>query len=176
MAKAGIRFVHAPVFMSPQMARDSVGFMLVSGPTAVVDAVHEALKPMTGEVWLLGEDPDRAAAYKLFGNSMLFVIAAGITDVFAMAKGIGLSATEALDVFSKFQPGGIIKSRGAKMARGDFSASFELTMARKDIRLMIEAAGSQPMTVLPGIAKRMDEAIAKGHGAEDLGAIAAEVI
>jgi 3-hydroxyisobutyrate dehydrogenase-like beta-hydroxyacid dehydrogenase len=176
MAKAGIRFVHAPVFMSPQMARDSVGFMLVSGPTAVVDAVQDALKPMTGEVWLLGEDPDRAAAYKLFGNSMLFVIAAGITDVFAMAKGIGLSATEALDVFSKFQPGGIIKSRGAKMARGDFSASFELTMARKDIRLMIEAAGSQPMTVLPGIAKRMDEAIAKGHGAEDLGAIAAEVI
>src|SRR5258706_477415 len=119
---------------------------------------------------------DRVAAYKLFGNSMLFVIAAGITDVFAMAKGIGLSPTEALEVFSKFQPGGIIKSRGAKMARGDFSASFELTMARKDIRLMIETAGSQPMTVLPGIAKRMDEAIAKGHGADDLGAIAAEVI
>jgi 3-hydroxyisobutyrate dehydrogenase-like beta-hydroxyacid dehydrogenase len=176
MAHAGIKFIHAPVFMSPQMARDSVGFMLVSGPKAIVDAVQDALKPMTGEVWLLGEDPDRAAAYKLFGNSMLFVIAAGITDVFAMAKGIGLSATEALEVFSKFQPGGIIKSRGAKMARGDFSASFELTMARKDIRLMIEAAGNQPMTVLPSIAKRMDDAIAKGHGADDMGAIAAEVI
>ena len=176
MAKAGIKFIHAPVFMSPQMARDSVGFMLVSGPQAVVDAVQDALKTMTGEVWLLGEDGDRAAAYKLFGNSMLFVIAAGITDVFAMAKGIGLSPTEALEVFTKFQPGGIIKSRGAKMAKGDFSASFELTMARKDLRLMIEAAGSQPMTVLPGIAKRMDEAIAKGHGADDLGAIAAEVI
>lgn len=176
MAKAGIKFIHAPVFMSPQMARDSVGFMLVSGPQAVVDAVHDALKPMTGEVWLLGEDPHRAAAYKLFGNSMLFVIAAGIADVFAMAKGIGLSPTEALEVFSKFQPGGIIKSRGAKMARGDFSASFELTMARKDIRLMIESAGSQPMAVLPGIAKKMDEAIAKGHGADDLGAIASEVI
>jgi 3-hydroxyisobutyrate dehydrogenase-like beta-hydroxyacid dehydrogenase len=176
MARAGIKFIHAPVFMSPQMARDSVGFMLVSGPKGIVDAVQDVLKPMTGEVWLLGEDPDRAAAYKLFGNSMLFVIAAGITDVFAMAKGIGLSATEALEVFSKFQPGGIIKSRGAKMARGDFSASFELTMARKDLRLMIEAAGNQPMTVLPSIAKRMDEAIAKGHGADDLGAIAAEVI
>jgi 3-hydroxyisobutyrate dehydrogenase len=176
MAKAGIRFIHAPVFMSPQMARDSVGLMLVSGPQAVVDAVHDALKPMTGEVWLLGEDPHRAAAYKLFGNSMLFVIAAGIADVFAMAKGIGLSPTEALEVFSKFQPGGIIKSRGAKMARGDFSASFEMTMARKDMRLMLEAAAGQPMVVLPGIAKAMDEAIAKGHGRDDLGAIAAEVI
>lgn len=176
MAKGGIKFIHAPVFMSPQMARDSVGIMLVSGPSAVIEAVHDALKKMTGEVWVLGDAADRAAAYKLFGNSMLFVIAAGITDVFAMAKGLGISSTEALAVFSKFQPGGIIKSRGEKMARGDFSASFELTMARKDIRLMIEAAANQPMTVLPGIAKKMDEAIAKGHGADDLGAIAAEVI
>lgn len=176
MAKAGVKVIHAPVFMSPQMARDAVGIMLVSGPRAVVDAVHDALKKMTGEVWLLGEEPDRAAAYKLFGNSMLFVIAAGIADVFAMAKGLGMSPADALAVFSKFQPGGIIRSRGEKMARGDFSASFELTMARKDIRLMIEAAGAQPMTVLPGIAKKMDEAIARGHGADDLGAIAAEVV
>jgi 3-hydroxyisobutyrate dehydrogenase-like beta-hydroxyacid dehydrogenase len=62
------------------------------------------------------------------------------------------------------------------MARGDFSASFELTMARKDMRLMMEAAGAQPMVVLPAIAQRMDEAIAKGHGHEDLGAIAADLI
>jgi 3-hydroxyisobutyrate dehydrogenase len=170
---AGVKFLHAPVFMSPQMARDAVGIMLVSGPQAIVDAVHDALKKMTGEVWLLGEDADRAAAYKIFGNSMLFVIAAGITDVFAMAKGLGMSPADALAVFSKFQPGGIIKSRGEKMPRGDFSASFELTMARKDIRLMIEAAGAQPLVVLPGIASKMDEAIANGHGADDLGAIAA---
>ena len=107
---------------------------------------------------------------------MLFVIAAGVADVFAMAKGLGIAPAEALEVFSKFQPGGVIKSRGEKMARGDFSASFELTMARKDMRLMLEAAGDQPMTVLPGIATRMDEAIAKGHGQDDLGAIAAEVV
>jgi len=32
------------------------------------------------------------------------------------------------------------------------------------------------VTVLPAIAERMDEAIAKGHGHEDLGAIAAELV
>ena len=41
---------------------------------------------------------------------------------------------------------------------------------------MLEAAAGQPMIALPGIAKAMDEAIAKGHGHDDLGAIAAEVI
>ena len=71
---------------------------------------------------------------------------------------------------------GFRRARGDKMARGDFSASFELTMARKDMRLMLEAAAGQPLTVLPGIAKAMDEAIANGHGQDDLGVIAAEVI
>jgi 3-hydroxyisobutyrate dehydrogenase-like beta-hydroxyacid dehydrogenase len=173
---AGVKFLHAPVFMSPQMARDSAGIVLASGPQAVYDAALDALEAMTGQVWYLGEQGDLAASYKIFGNSMLFVIAAGVTDVFAMAKGLGIPATDALTVFSKFQPAGVIKARGDKMARGDFSASFELTMARKDMRLMLEAAAGQPMTVLPGIAKAMDDAIAKGHGKDDLGAIAAAVI
>jgi 3-hydroxyisobutyrate dehydrogenase len=174
--QAGVRFLHAPVFMSPQMARDAVGIMLVSGPQTVFDEVRGELQKMTGEVWYLGEQGDLAAAYKIFGNSMLFVIAAGVTDVFAMAKGLGIPPADALAVFAKFQPGGLITARGDKMARGDFSTSFELTMARKDMRLMIEAAGAQPMVVLPAIAERMDEAIAKGHGHEDLGVIAAEVV
>jgi 3-hydroxyisobutyrate dehydrogenase-like beta-hydroxyacid dehydrogenase len=162
--------------MSPQMARDGAGVILVSGPRAVFEAVQGELEQMTGEVWYIGEEPDRAAAYKIFGNSMLFVIAAGVADVFAMAKGLGIAPADALAVFSKFQPGGLIKSRGEKMARGDFGASFELTMARKDMRLMLEAAGAQPTVVLQSIAARMDDAIAKGHGQDDLGAIAAEVV
>jgi 3-hydroxyisobutyrate dehydrogenase len=173
---AGVKFVHAPVFMSPQMCRESKGIMLVSGPRPVFEEARTALAKMTGDVWYLGERPDLAAAYKIFGNSMLFVIAAGVSDVFAMAKNLGIAPADALSVFSRFNAGSVIPSRGEKMARGDFSATFELTMARKDIRLMIEAAGSQPLTVLTSIAKRMDEAIAKGHGQDDLGAIAAEVV
>ncbi len=36
----GIRFLHAPVFMSPQMAADGVGLMLVSGPKAEFEDVR----------------------------------------------------------------------------------------------------------------------------------------
>jgi 3-hydroxyisobutyrate dehydrogenase-like beta-hydroxyacid dehydrogenase len=168
----GVRFLHCPVFMSPQMTRDATGIMLVSGPEAVFRDVAGDLKNMTGEVWYLGERPELAASYKIFGNSMLFVVAAGIADVFAMAKGIGIAPADALEVFSKFNAAGVIPARGRKMARGDFSATFELTMARKDIRLMIEAAGDRPLAVLKSIASRMDDAIAKGHGQDDLGAIA----
>ena len=172
----GIRFLHCPVFMSPQMCRDSKGSMLVSGPKAVFTAVAGELGKMTGEVSYLGERPELAASYKIFGNSMLFVVAAGIADVFAMAKAIGIAPADALGVFSKFNAASVIPSRGEKMARGDFSATFEMTMARKDIRLMIEAAGDQPLAVLTSIASRMDDAIAKGHGQDDLGAIAAGLV
>jgi 3-hydroxyisobutyrate dehydrogenase-like beta-hydroxyacid dehydrogenase len=176
MEAAGIDFLHAPVFMSPDMARNSLGLLMTSGPETIVERAQPALRPMSGDMWYLGHDPSRAAAYKLFGNSMLFVITAGLADVFAMARNQGITAADAISVFSKFQAGGVINYRGQKMAKSDFAATFELTMARKDIRLMIESAGNQPMVVLPTIARAMDDAIASGHGHEDLGAIARPVL
>src|SRR5262245_7238000 len=171
---AGIAWLHAPVFMSPQMCRDCVGLMMVSGPQALFDGVRPHLEKMTGEVWYLGEREDLAASFKIMGNSMIFAITAGLSDVLAMARSLGIAPLDAGGLFSKFKVGSVVPARMDKMARGDYSATFELTMARKDIRLMIEAAGSEPLAVLPAIAQRMDQAITKGHGQDDLGAIAAQ--
>jgi 3-hydroxyisobutyrate dehydrogenase len=176
MAENGVRFLHAPVFMTPQMCREGRGLIMVSGPSDVFDLVQPALARMTGDVWYLGERSDLAAAYKLFGNSMLFAINAGITDVLAMAKNLEVPGEDAIGLFSRFNTGTVIPARGRKMATGDFSAMFGLAMARKDVRLMIESAGDQPLVVLPALAARMDEVIAAGHGADDLAAIAAPVV
>jgi 3-hydroxyisobutyrate dehydrogenase len=176
LAQAGVRFLHAPVFMSPQMCREGKGVMMVSGPTDTFNLVQPALAKMTGDVWYLGDRSDLAAAYKLFGNSMLFAINAGISDVLAMAKNLNVAGQDAVDLFLRFNPAGGIPMRGRKMASGDFSAMFELMMARKDVRLMLEAAGDQPLVILPALAARMDEVIAAGHGRDDLSAIAAPVV
>lgn len=168
----GIRYVHAPVFMSPQMAADGAGLMLVSAARADFDAVRPALDGMTGEVWYLGERADLAAAYKLFGNCMLFAISGGLADVIAMARANGIDPVDALQVFQKFQAGNVINVRGPRMARGETRpASFAVEMARKDVGLMIAAAKGEPLVALPGIAKRMDEVIASGRGDEDLAAL-----
>lgn len=172
MADRGVRFLHAPVFMSPQMARESNGLMLVAGAEAVYESVQPSLAAMTSDLWYLGTRPDLAAAYKIFGNSMLFAIAAGVSDILAMARTLDVAPLDAVSVFDRFNAGAAIAGRGKKIARGDYSASFELTMARKDMRLMLEAAGAEALIALPAIAARMDEAIANGHGKEDLGAIA----
>jgi 3-hydroxyisobutyrate dehydrogenase len=76
-------------------------------------------------------------------------------------------------VFTKFQPCNSIHGRGPKMARGDFSPSFTIDMARKDVGLMIAAAGGAPLIALPAVAARMDEVIAAGGGELDVAAIAA---
>jgi 3-hydroxyisobutyrate dehydrogenase-like beta-hydroxyacid dehydrogenase len=176
MEHAGVAFLHAPVFMSPQAARDAAGLMMVAGPRAVFERASTDLQKMTGELWYVGERRDLAAAYKLFGNSMLFVITAGLADVFAMARSNDVPLADAVNVFSKFKVANVIGYRGEKMAKGDFTAMFEMTMARKDIRLMLDAAEGQPLVVLSAIAARMDEAIANGRGSDDLGALAAEVL
>jgi 3-hydroxyisobutyrate dehydrogenase-like beta-hydroxyacid dehydrogenase len=172
-AASGIRFIHAPVFMSPQMCRDGVGMMLVSGPTAVYNEVQPALARMTGQVWYLGERSDLAASYKPVGNSLLFAIIAGLADSLALAKSVNLPPKDAVALFSNFDFGHVIPARAAKIASGDFSATFEMTMARKDLRLMLEAANGESLSMLRALAPRMDEAIAHGHGQDDLSAIAA---
>ena len=70
----------------------------------------------------------------------------------------------------------MIAGRGKAMAAGNYAPSFELDMARKDVRLMIETAGTVPLAALDGIASRMDELIAEGHGAEDLAVIGTESV
>jgi 3-hydroxyisobutyrate dehydrogenase len=172
-AGRGLRLLHAPVFMGPAIARESKGLMMVSGPAAVFESVQPSLAAMAADLWYLGERQDLAAALKIFGNSMLFTMTAGIADILAMARNLGVSANDAIGVFSRFNAGAAISARAQKIANGDFSASFELTMARKDMRLMLEAAGAERLVALPAIATRMDEAIAAGHGQDDLGAIAA---
>jgi len=173
MRAQGVRFLHAPVFMSPQMAADGVGLMLVSGPKSYLDEVKAELDGMTGEVWYLGERPDLAANYKLYGNCMLFAISGGLADVIAMARANGVDPVEAMSVFTKFQPGNVVAARGPRMARGETTpAMFTIEMARKDVRLMTDAANGQNLVVLPGVAKRMDELIESGGAQFDITAIA----
>ena len=175
-ASEGFAFLHAPVFMSPAMAASAKGMMLCSGPPSTFERAREALAAMTGDLWYLGERPDLAAAYKLFGNAMILTIVGGLADVFAMAKHLDVAPELAFQVFSRFKPGGAIDGRGPKMAAGDFAPSFELSMARKDVRLMLASAGDEPLALLPGLAARMDQLIASGEGAADVAVLARDAV
>jgi 3-hydroxyisobutyrate dehydrogenase-like beta-hydroxyacid dehydrogenase len=167
----GVDFVAAPVFMGPQNAREASGRMLVGGPDAVVERLLPALSRMTGQVTRLGEDVGRPCAQKLVGNALIIGVAACFADALALGLRSGLGAEEVRDFAAGFPFGAIVAGRASRMIAGDYAASFELSMARKDVRLMIEAAADLPLAVLPGLAARMDALLAAGHGDRDLGAL-----
>jgi len=174
-AARGRVFVHAPVFMGPANALDGTGLMLVSGSAAHHAALLPALQPMTGNVLYLGEAPERAAAFKLFGNLTLLGILGVLGDVNRLAQAVGIPTAEAFSLFKHFNPGQFLPARAARIEGGDFtSPSFEVAMARKDVRLMVEEAarGGVDLFVMPGVAAMFDAAIARGEGALDASAAA----
>jgi len=171
----GRTFVHAPVFMGPANALDGSGLMLVSGEKARHDALLPALQQMTGQVVYMGEAPERAAAFKLFGNLTLIGIMGVLGDVNRLAHAVGITTAEAFSLFKHFNPGQMLPARAARIESGDVrSPSFEVSMARKDVRLMIEEArrGGVELFVMPGVAAMFDAAIARGEGALDAAAAA----
>ncbi len=172
-AARGRRFVHAPVFMGPANCVDGTGVMLLSGDKAMCDAVTPLLEPMTGKLIWLGPQPERAASFKLFGNLTLIGLAGVLGDVCRLADAVGIPPTEAMGLFASFNPGAMLPARAAKIAAGPYDqVSFEVAMARKDVRLMIEEAARHgvDLAVMPAVAALQDAAIARGEGALDTSA------
>jgi len=163
----GVKYLHCPVFMGPPAARNAQGSMLVAGPKLLFEAIKSDLSKMTGRVQYLGERPDLAAANKLFGNAMIIGVSAVMADVLTLAQASNVSGEDAIKLLGLIDLNAIVTGRGLKMAKGDFTPSFELTMARKDVRLMLETAGNRPLAALPLVAERMDQLIAAGHGTKD---------
>ena len=168
---AGIKYLHAPVMMGPGAARTAKGMMLVAGPTARFDSVKDALTPMTGELWHVGERPDLAAAYKLFGNAAAMSVVGVLADIMRMADSADVGRAGVLEMLAKVSLNGPLGMRGTMMATGNFEPNFTLDVARKDLRLMLETAGDEPVPMLSAFAARMDEEIANGQGSEDFAII-----
>lgn len=178
-AARGVPYVHAPVFMGPQNALESTGIMLVSGDPKLTGPVREALVLMTGKLVELGERPEAAASFKLLGNLFLMFLTTGLAEMLALAKALEVSPDQAASLFEHFNPGATVGARMKRMTDARFSeASWELSMARKDARLMIEEAerAGVPLAVLPAIAARMDEVIAQGHGHDDWTVLAKDAL
>lgn len=176
LAAEGIKYLHCPVFMGPPAARKALGSMMVAGPRALFESVKAELGAMTGRLEYMGERADLAAANKLFGNAMIICVSAAMADILTIAQGSDVPPADAIKLLGMLDLNAMVAGRGVNMAKGNFAASFELAMARKDVRLMLETAGKRPMAALPAVAARMDQLIAQGHGAQDASVLAIDAV
>ena len=175
----GFTYLHAPVFMGPPNALESTGYMLVSGDQDVIRKAEPELSKMTGKLLNLGATEGKAAGMKLCGNLFLQVMTVGISDMLALAKGLGISGTDVQGLFSEWNPAAAMPARLKRILSGNFEQpSWELVMARKDSGLMMTEAEKHNahLAAIPAIAAEMDKWIEKGYGSQDWSVIAKDNI
>ena len=166
----GFNYIHAPVFMGPPNALDGTGIMLVSGDQQIVQMLEPELSGMTGKLMNLGAQPEKAAAIKLLGNLFHIGLTGSIADLLTLAGSLQVQASEISALLESLNPGVVAQGRLRKITSNSFDQpSWELSMARKDARLMMEQAAStqNTLTVIPAVAKKMDIWLEKGHGKDD---------
>ena len=141
----------------------------VDGAAAFIDFVKKAF----GAVEIMrspGPGGKLMHASVKIGDSMLM-----LGGVLAL----GIRAEDAVKLFETFNPGLTVPGRVARvMARNFSQPSWELQMARKDARLMLEAADAAalPLAMLPAIAATMDRFLALGHAHDDWTVIAKDAL
>ncbi|HUQ67041.1 MAG TPA: NAD(P)-dependent oxidoreductase [Flavitalea sp.] len=166
----GFHYIHAPVFMGPPNALEGTGTMMVSGDQKVIKQIDPELSEMTGKLWNLGDDPSKAASIKLLGNLFHIGLVGVITDMFTLAETLNVPSADLHALFEILNPAGVAKARLKKIESKTFDEpSWELSMARKDARLMMEQAKSSGnrLLVIPPVAEKMDSWIKKGHSKDD---------
>ncbi len=172
----GFTYQHAPVLMGPKNALEGTGFMLVSGDQPVIKKLDPELSKMTGKVLNFGADAGKAAGMKLIANLFLLVFTSGISDALNLARSLNIPTEDLQTLFSSWDPGSIT-GRLNKITEGRFQPpSWELTMARKDARLMMEEAGhnGNRLEIISAIAAEMDRWIDEGHAHDDWTIFAAD--
>jgi 3-hydroxyisobutyrate dehydrogenase len=156
--------------MGPPNALDGTGVMLVSGDQKVVKIIEPELSKMTGKLLNLGEQPEKAASIKLLGNLFHISLTAGISDLITLAGSLNVPVSELGTLLELLNPGVVAQGRLKKITSNTFDQpSWELSMARKDARLMMEQADSthNNLMVVPAVAKKMDVWLGKGRGRND---------
>src|ERR1043165_4273918 len=128
----GYTYLHAPVFMGPQNAYDSTGYMLVSGNQELISKVEPILSAMTGKLLNFGTESGRASGLKLMGNSFLLFLTAGFSDTLALAKAMNIPASDFVTLLDIWNPGALAPARLKRMLAADYdNPSWELAMALK---------------------------------------------
>lgn len=171
----GITYVHVPVFMGPANALEGSGVMLISGNQQVAAAVSPWLASMTGKLLNLGDRTGQAAGIKLLGNMFLLSLTGAFSDMLATARAMDIAPKAIEDLFAEWNAGAQAPVRLKRILSGQYDhPSWELQMARKDARLMMEEAakGNQQLNIIPAIAREMDKWIEKGFAHKDWGIIA----
>lgn len=164
--------IDAPVSGSKEPAEQGQLTIFASGPDAVrprLEPLFDALGHRTIWVGPVGA----GSKLKLVANAWLALAAEAVNTSTALASRLGLETESVMNALG----GGPLVSpwQAAKLkriAQGDYSAQFALSLALKDVRLALEAGGEDSFRALACLAKEWQEVVDHGLGDSDLTVVA----
>jgi 3-hydroxyisobutyrate dehydrogenase-like beta-hydroxyacid dehydrogenase len=149
-AKAGQRFVAAPVFGRPDMAAAGRLFVAAAGEPAAVAAAAPLFDAIGQKTFIVSETPKAANLVKLSGNFLIAAAIEALGEAIALVSKGGVERHQYVDMLTSTLFGApIYKTYGALIAGGKFEpAGFSAPLGAKDIRLAL-AAGEELRVPLP---------------------------
>jgi 3-hydroxyisobutyrate dehydrogenase len=163
-----VMLLDAPVSGSKEPAQRGRLTIFASGPDearARVAPLLEAIGERT--MWVGGTGA--GTRLKLVNNTWLAFAAESVAASLALARGLGLQTQTVMDALragplvSNWQMGKL-----QRVADGEFSAQFALSLALKDVRLALEASGDERLPALACLAAEWQVAVDQGLGGQDL--------
>ena len=143
-AKAGQRYVAAPVFGRPDVAAAAKLFIAAAGDPAAVDACQPLFGALGQKTTVIGTEPSSANLVKLSGNFLLASAIEALGEAVALVGKAGIDPSAYIEFLtSTVFNVPVYKTYGALIAQRKFEpAAFAAPLGYKDIRLTLAAAGS----------------------------------
>ena len=160
--------VDAPVSGSREPAERGELTILASGPGEARSRLAELFGALGQRTIWVGE-AGAGTRLKLVSNTWLAFATEAVAASMALARQLGLQ-TET--VVGALDGGPLVSSwQAAKLHRvadGEFRAQFALSLALKDVRLALQAAGDGRLAALACLADEWQQAVDQGLGDQDL--------
>jgi 3-hydroxyisobutyrate dehydrogenase len=168
----GVGYVDAPVLGTKQPAEQGELIVLAAGPESLrarVAPVFEAVGKET--VWV--DEGCGGSRLKLVVNLWVLSLTEAAAETIAFAESLGLDPR----LFLETVGGGpldlpYLQLKGKAILERSLDASFKLSLAAKDARLVLEAAegAGVDLALARAVRERMERAVELGHGDEDMAA------
>jgi 3-hydroxyisobutyrate dehydrogenase-like beta-hydroxyacid dehydrogenase len=141
-AKAGQRFVAAPVFGRPDVAAAGRLFVLAAVEPAAVETATPLLEAIGQKTFIVSDTPEAANLVKLSGNFLIASMIESLGEALALVAKGGVDQRRYLEILaSTLFDVPVSKTYGGLIASGRFEpAGFAAPLGHKDIRLALAAA------------------------------------
>jgi 3-hydroxyisobutyrate dehydrogenase-like beta-hydroxyacid dehydrogenase len=169
-ARAGQRYVAAPVFGRPEAAAAAKLFIVAAGPADAVSAAEPLLGVMGQRTFVVSQSPKAANLVKLSGNFLIAAAIESLGEAMALVNKGGVDRHEYLEILtSTLFNAPIYKIYGALIADRKFEpAGFTVPLGQKDIRLALEASEELHVPLPLGSLLRDRFLTLRAHGGDHL--------